>query len=186
MDHRVLFLRTLQDIEERSKSLDPYVILGVSALVRKLFLEKHSLVDSVNQHYRQKLKFRVGAGLAPDANSFPPGSFWSQQDSLDPETSPPGIPTLELGRKEFFQHVVVVTSGHAHTLKEVIRYVAHVSGGVHLGTPENIKEQALHSIDQLFLVGGHSMAIRQLLAVSRVIVKTLEPLKLAVASDLKI
>ena len=186
MNHHILLLRTLQDIETRSKSLDPYTILGISALIRKLFLEKHSLVDSVNQHYREKFKFKVGAGLAPDPKTFPPGSFWSQQDSFDPDTSPPGIPTLDLSRKEFFQHVLIVTSGHAHTLKEIIRYVAHVAGGVHVGTPEDVKERALHSVDQLFIVGGHSMAIRQLLAVSRVILKALEPLRQAVASDSKI
>lgn len=180
MSHHILFLRTLQDIEERSKSLDPYTILGISALIRKLFLEKHALVDSVNQHYREKLTFKVSVGMPPDPKTFPPGSFWSQQDSVDPDTSPPGVPTLELGRKEFFQHIVIVTSGHAHTLKEVIRYVAHVAGAVHIGSPESAKEQALHDVDKLFLLGGHSMAIRQLLAVSRVILKALQPLRQAV------
>lgn len=183
MDRETLFLKTLDDIEERSKSQDPYTILGVSALIRKIFLEKHPLVDTVNQRFREKLKFTISAGRIPKKENLPAGSFWSQQDGLDPDTSPPGIPTKILGRKDFFQHVVIATSEYRHTIRDVIRYQAHVVGGVHAGAPEDDKEKALEKIDQLFLIGGHAMATRQLLAVARVILKALSPLRLAIQNQ---
>jgi hypothetical protein len=48
-DHSELFLHTLKDLERRIESEDPYEILGISALMRKLFLEKHSLTRSTGE-----------------------------------------------------------------------------------------------------------------------------------------
>ncbi len=173
MDRQTLFIRTLEDIEERSKSQDAYTIIGISGLVRKLFLEKHPLFDTVNQRYRDKPKFSVGLGFEPRAEDLPLGSLWYQQDGLDPDTAPPGTPIKILGRREFFQHVVSVTSGQRYTIKDVIRYQAHVTGGVHAGKPENIKEHVMQNIDSLFLIGGHEMGTRQLLAIARIVLKAL-------------
>lgn len=41
----ILFLKTLEDLEKRVNQQDPYQILGASALIRKLFLDDHPLVD---------------------------------------------------------------------------------------------------------------------------------------------
>jgi hypothetical protein len=182
MNRGYLFLRTLSDLDSRSRSNDPYEVMGIAGLIRKLFLEKHCLVDSVNQDLHVKLKFVTCESGAPQPASFPPGSnsFWSLQDGLDPENSPPGFEVLTLSRKEFFQQIVIVTADHAYSIKEVVRYVAHVVGGIHIGSPESDKEKALQKIDATFQLGGGPMAIRQLLPVARVLIRGLSPLKEAI------
>ena len=47
MDASILFLKTLEDIESRLTQKDPYEILLIAGLLRKLFLDDHPLVDQV-------------------------------------------------------------------------------------------------------------------------------------------
>jgi hypothetical protein len=48
---KILFCNTLTDIEKRLAETDPYEILMISSLIRKLFLDDFPLVDQVNQEY---------------------------------------------------------------------------------------------------------------------------------------
>lgn len=54
-----LFLHTIEDVESRIKATDPYDVLGLSTLIRKLFLDDNPLVDQVNRVYRQKIRFII-------------------------------------------------------------------------------------------------------------------------------
>ena len=54
-----LFVNTIKDIENRLSNSDPYEILLISGLIRKLFFDDYPLVDQVNRIYRFKLQFEI-------------------------------------------------------------------------------------------------------------------------------
>ncbi len=83
-----LFLRTLDDIENRLTQVDPYEILLISGLIRKLFLDDFPLVDKINQKYKIKLAFEIAIPQANIEND-PDLYMWTVQDGLDPDTAPP-------------------------------------------------------------------------------------------------
>ena len=55
-------------------------------------------------------------------------------------------------------------------------------GGVHAGSPKEEKERVLHAINGTLAIGGHRASLRQLQAIGRVVLKGLEPLRIAVAA----
>jgi hypothetical protein len=177
MTPEILFVKTLEDIEKKLQANDSYELLGISALLRKLLFDKNCLYDLANQQHKIKLKFVVGNDYAPKSKQLREGSFWSQQDSFDPETAPPHVIPIEISRKNFSKKVILITGKNEHTVIETIKYVAHVVGGVHVGSPENSKESELQKLDQLNNLGGHSMVVRQLMSISRVVLKAMNPLR---------
>ena len=179
MDANTLFLKTLADIESRLAATDPYEILLIAGLLRKLFLDDHPLVDQVNRAHRIKLEFEVTAPINKPSDGDT-SSMWSVQDGLDPDTAVPGKSRLRLSRDQFFQTVVAIAFGPTFTVKDVIQFEANVAGGVHAGAPKTEKEKALHTMGQHFGLGGYAPSLRQLLAIARVCLKALAPLRAAI------
>lgn len=177
IDPETLFLRTLADIEERLGMEDPYEILLIAGLIRKLFLDDHPLVDRVNSKHRVKLSFEVTAGVGDYPDFLPTPTLWSAQDGLDPEVMPPGMKREALGRDAFFSTVVARVSAHQFSVREIVLFEANVVGAVHAGAPKKEKEQALYEIDCVLSVGGYASSLRQLRSIARVIVRALEPLR---------
>lgn len=171
-----LFLRTLDDIETRLSQSDPYEILFIAALIRKLFLDDFPLVDQVNRIHRIKITFETTLPFEyPDG--FPAPSFWTVQDGLDPDTAHPGNRQFKATRDQFFQTVVTIVGDHKFTVREIILFEANVMGAVHAGSPKTDKEQALKQIDSTIAVGGYASSLRQLQAIARVTLKALLPLR---------
>ncbi len=176
-----LFLLTLDDIEKRLTQTDPYEILFVAALVRKLFLDDFPLVDQVNQNHHLKINFEttVPTGFP---NDFPAPSFWTVQDGLDPDTTHPGKRRYVASRDQFFHTVVTIVDDHRYSVREIILFEANIMGAVHAGSPKTNKEHALKQIDSTIAVGGYASSLRQLQAIARVILKSLSPLRAAINS----
>ena len=179
IDIETLFLRTLDDIESRMSQTDPYEILLIAGLIRKLFLDDHPLVDRVNKSHRIKLLFESTETGDPRQEATPP-SFWTVQDGIDPDTALPFKKRQSLTRDQFFQLLVTIVDGHGYTIREIVLFEANVVGAVHAGSPKTDKESALHKIDTNISVGGYASSLRQLLAIARVCLKTLAPLRKAV------
>ena len=170
-----LFIKTLDDLSARIVSSDPYEILGASALIRKLLLDDHPLVDQVNRDYRVKITFDI---IQPRAT--PPGlpapTFWTVQDGLDPDTAPPIGQRVQISRDQFFGTVLSIVQGREFTLREIVLFEANVMGGVHAGTAKKDQEKVLESVGQQISVGGYRSSLRQLKAIGRVVLKALQPL----------
>lgn len=177
-----LFTKTLEDIENRLSVTDRYEILLISGLIRKLFLDDHPLVDQVNKLHRVKLFFEITIPQNQPQNE-PPPTFWTVQDGLDPDTAPPFKQRYSATRDQFFQTVVTIINSHAYTIREIVLFEANVVGAVHAGTAKTDKETALKQIDTEVSVGGYSSSLRQLLAISRVVLRALAPLRLAVSNN---
>ncbi len=178
-ESEALFINTLDDIGRRLLQNDPYKILMIAGLIRKLFLDDSPLVDQVNRTYRLSLDFEI-AGPVQSPDNDPHVTFWTIQDGLDPDTAPPFKPHFVIKRDRFFRTVVTVVNGHSYTIKDIVLFEANVMGGIHAGSPKTEKESSLKRIDSSIAVGGYRSSLRQLKAVARVILKSLEPLRRAI------
>ena len=174
-----LFLRTLADIEQRLYVQDPYEILLIAGLIRKLFLDDHPLVDQVNATRKLKLSFEITppVDLPP---GFPVPTLWTIQDALDPDTVHPSAKRLTVNRDQFFKTVVTRVNEHEYSIREIVLFEANVVGAVHAGLPKKDKEHVLQEVDRHISIGGYASSLRQLLAIARVILKALAPLRDAV------
>lgn len=181
MNANTLFLKTVGGIESRLSATDPYEILLIAGLLRKLFLDDHPLVDQTNRTHRLKLAFEVTVPVN-EPEEGDKTSFWSVQDGLDPDTAIPGKQRQMLSRDQFLQTVVAMIYGPSYSIRDVIQFEANIAGGVHAGAPRTEKEQALHAVGQSLGIGGYAPTLRQLLAIARVSLKALAPLRDAVSA----
>jgi hypothetical protein len=173
----VLFLRTLDDVGKRLTQSDPYEILFIAALIRKLFLDDFPLVDQVNRNHHVKIVFETTVLHSDRSDGFPAPSFWTVQDGLDPDTCHPGRERYVASREQFFKTVVTIVDNHQYSVREIILFEANVMGAVHAGSPKTDKEHVLKQIDSNISIGGHASSLRQLQAIARVILKSLDPLR---------
>lgn len=178
-ESEALFLRTLDDIEKRLAMSDPYEILLIAALIRKLFLDDFPLVDQVNRNHRIKLVFKTTVPLELPAD-IPAPTFWTVQDGLDPDTAIPNKRRYSATRDQFFKIIVTIVNDHQYSVREIVLFEANVMGAVHAGSPNSDKEHALKQVDSTIAVGGYASSLRQLQAIARVVLKGLAPLREAV------
>lgn len=181
IESEALFLRTLDDIERRLNQQDPYEILFIAALVRKLFLDDFPLVDQVNRNHRLKITFETTLPFELPTD-FPAPTFWTVQDGLDPDTAHPGKRRYVASRDQFFQTVVTIVNDHQYSVREIVLFESNVMGAVHAGSPKTDKEHALKQVDSTIAVGGYASSLRQLQAIARVVLKSLSPLRAAVSA----
>lgn len=178
---KILFLSTLDDLENRTESQDPYEILGISALVRKLLLDSYPLVDQVNREYRLKIRFSIvyttgqldqleEMGLTP--------ILWVVPDGLD--MAPPGFPRQAMTRQRFLNTVILAVRGERYSIRDIVLFEANVMGGVHAGRPKNEREEVVNRINQVLTVHGYRASLQLLTSIGRVVLQALRPLRRAV------
>lgn len=182
MNTQELFLRTLDDLENRISSNDDYTVLRASALIRELFLDGERLVDKVNQPFGFKFKFEI---IDTDqllnifkAPGMPLFEFVGIQDALDPN-SIPNPPKKMASRDAFFNTKIQISNKKSFTVSELILHQANIEGGVHALSPRNDKEVTLSQIEDSLRILGLPAGLQQLKSIGRVVIKTLQPLRMA-------
>jgi hypothetical protein len=183
VDTASLFLSTLDDLEQRAQATDEYEALLAAALLRKLLLDSHSLVDQVNASHRLRLRFRINGPTRYEEVILGDGpAFYSLEDAIDPELDhPPGLmaPT-EATRDQLLARRVMVINGEDVTVRDLIDQLAHIEGAVHRSNPRDRREIVLSEATRTLFIGGLSAGVRQIQAVSRVVVRGLQPLRAVV------
>ena len=182
MDRDRLFLETLQDLDTRSAGgATEYEVLRSALLLRELLLDQSPLVHQVNRHRKTPITFRVNVRdpIWKIAGS-PAPSFWARQDGFDPDTALTVPQIADLDLPAFLRQVIIVSGGTELTVKDVIRQVAHILGGVHAESAEEASEHTLAAVSASFRIGGLDPVIRSLEAVGRVVVRALQPLRVRV------
>lgn len=171
------YLKTLDALNSRISSNDPFDILSASAIIRELFLDDRPLVDQANGQYTSDLTFDVCLPT-PDPPGFSaPGEFFIQE-GLDPGTSESGKLTFKLARDQFLKVVLIVIDGRKYTIKDVVLSGVTFMGTVHSGSAQSEKERVLKAVSDQMPIGGYSSSLRQLQAIGRVVIKGLTPLTL--------
>lgn len=183
MDKFNLFLRTLEDIENKMKSQDGYEIFMISGLLRKLLVDSNSLIDQVNESHL-KITFIVNDRKLPDGDSSL--MFYSMEDGFDPDTSVPHLShPIQVNRDQLLKKQIMIINGEIITVLDLIKFLSHVQGGIHAGKPKGSKEVVLSEIQKSLGIGGLPAGIRTILSISRVVTKGLEPLRESIKSGRK-
>jgi len=175
-----LFLATLQDLERRQQSEEPYDILGMAGLLRKLLLDAEPLIDQVNRTRRLKIRFRIVPGRRSlDALRASGPTYYDIGDCLDPsfvDITPQEA--VDLTRDQFLSTLVNYVLGQAITVRDIITFEANVAGGVH--APSSPREPAHMGLDvarQQIIMKGQSVSLYHLRNIGRVVARALQPLK---------
>ncbi|HCG02027.1 MAG TPA: hypothetical protein DEV93_15970 [Chloroflexi bacterium] len=178
-----LFLQTLLDLEQRLLQADEYALLRAAALLRQLLLEEHPIAIEVNRSCRLKLTFTV-TDMGPYFEMLlqDGATFYSTEDGLDPGTAPFGQ-SLYLTRDQFLKRRVMVVNGSILSVHDVIDQLAHIEGGVHVGTARTAKEKALKEAATAFRIGDLPGGTRMIAAIARVTLVALRDLRVAVQKD---
>lgn len=175
MNQKALFLKTLDDLEQKSQSQDWYDMLLISGLIYKLLYDEHSLVDEVN-NAKMKISFEVNDRQLPNDPSL---VFYSIEDGFDPQTSAPHlIKIVTVNKDGLYARKIMIVNSEVYTVKELIRFLRNKQGGVH---NDNVslsdKDVILKDIQTTLGIGGVFAGLRLMQAISRVVVKGLQPLK---------
>jgi len=145
-------------MEARIKASVFYEVLGLSALIRKLFLDDNPLVDQVNRTFRLKIRFKICDPNSPHTQmvlSMRP-TFYSVRDGLGPDTARPGKTTIEVPRDRFFATMVLMIVGKPYSVREIILFEANVMGGVHAGSPRTDKDRVLARLMKCTVSADHA------------------------------
>lgn len=177
MYHKVLFIRTIDDLHRSINSNDEYEVLRASALIRQLFLDgDKSLVDRISRNYRHKLEFEVVEHTPPNI----PGlnfNIWAVVDGIDPRATPPHFLRVKKKRDGFFSMIVAIVDGHEYSVREIVKFVANVMGGVHSGSLRDEKETNLEQLKELRFFSNISIALLFIKSIGRIILESLKPLQ---------
>ena len=169
-----LLIDTLADIENRLTSNDPYEILIISDLLRKLLLDDFPLLDQVNRHYHIKTFFNI---ISPNDVLVEKAEYYLLADGLDPDTAFRPGRKQSITRDQFLKITVLAIRGKRYTIRDLILFEANIMGGVHAGTSKTLKAEALQEINSIYEIGGLRGSLLQLKAIARVVLKALEPLR---------
>ncbi|WP_394254686.1 hypothetical protein [Pseudoclavibacter helvolus] len=179
---RWLFVKTVADIESRlghDAEASRYRILGLAPLLRKLIADKYSLIHAPRRaHAGIPLEFRCSPTPfpSPGTSPFPEGV----RNLLSAPTADFAQESEHLDLDQFLAATVVWALEEPVTVRDVIRYYAHVEGGVHIGKPEKNSqyEVALHRLSSTVstLAPAHAMALQ---TIGNVVVKAVAELRQA-------
>jgi hypothetical protein len=141
----IYFLYTLQDLRERlANQRRPfeyeYSLLKAAGLLRLLLIDGNPLVQLINRHYQEKLRFDVTKIPIPQTGI----TYWQAGDLLHPGRArsffgePTSIHSLTLD--EFLVLPVVAMDTKVLSVRDAIKFFANAEGGVH--REEQLKENA--------------------------------------------
>lgn len=178
MNRDDLYLRLVEELQRVVETPgDDFDLLQTSAHLRKLLLDEDPLAHQVNRERRLRLRFVASAEDAYTRLVLEDGpSFWAWMDGFSPRLAVRAKETETLTIDQLLAKRAALVAGHDVSVKDVILQVAHVSGGVHAGTPRTELEHRLAEASQALRVGGVSSISRTLRGIADVVVGGLEPL----------
>ncbi|MGQ7313351.1 hypothetical protein ACUOFU_16720 [Microbacterium arabinogalactanolyticum] len=172
-----LFVETVADLRDRSHdpaSRSRYELLGIALLLRKLLTDRGEPLLATVKRDRLDVptQFRIRPWQVPaDAD-----------DSLEylVRLSGPDLvgdaETVALTADQFLAARVGLLEGRELSTRQVIRYYAHVEGGVHFGDPREDGQEAMSSMVPV-LLGNTPGQIEILGYLGQIVVDALTPLR---------
>ncbi len=178
MNVETLFTRSLDDLHLSINSADEYEVLRSAGIIRQLFLDgAGSLVDQVNRKHRLRLVFEIIEPKRPLIAGLPVPELWCALDSIDPRRMPSSAESVNKSRDEFFAMTIGSVKGTDYTVSETVKFIANVLGGVHVGFPTDVKENALNEIAKVYIFANISILLQHLRSIGRIVLQTLKPLR---------
>jgi hypothetical protein len=172
MEPEPLFLQRCGQLAALLQGNSEIDLLDIGAILRQLLLDKNKLMDAANKE-RIKPKFHVGASnFAADEHADK--TFWTMIDGIDPEIRSAQAPSVQLGRDDFLNLVVINNFGKTITIRDIIDHAANVAGGVHLDPRP--KKTPIEASDREVIVNGYPIAAYHMRAIAKVALRGLQPI----------
>jgi hypothetical protein len=173
-----LFVETVADIRQRSehpRARSRYELLGIAPLLRKLLIDGSPLLNTVRAARPEiRTEFRIRQWSASDNSQHGkdlPYLLRLGGPELIGGPLDPTLPKLH----HFLGAKVGLVEGRPLTVRDVVKYYAHVEGGVHFGVPDEGAQRVLSEMAPLLL--GHSTGQIEVLAhLGAIVVDALTPL----------
>lgn len=162
-------------------------LLDASVPLRRLLLDKpkdtrKTLIENLSEKYKIELRFKlVSKNFIDDIpSSFPSPrlSFFNPDPSYAPQ-----LQNKELSLVDFLSYHLSGESGVKHSVENIIKYMANVAGGVHLGSPQNAKAKSLNLISVGFTVDGRPLISELLRIIIKIFLNSLESLYLIIKQN---
>lgn len=135
------FMRSLIELQERISNADRVNLLEASAILRRLFLDAHPLVNRVNRKYRLKLRYPTVVMTAAARSDSVTYNYINLAPLFAPRES-----IVELSMDEFLSHTVI-KGEKSYSVRDVIDYCANTKGGVHFDDPKSDASRDLLELD---------------------------------------
>jgi hypothetical protein len=136
MNKEELFLNVLEELKERLTKGTPYDLTRSSALLRQLMVDgSASLYSAINRKYKETVCFEVKKWEITTASI---GKI--QMQTVLPSNS---CETEKINLDDFLKRRCLYYNEHTYTVKDIIKIVANIKGGVHSGIPRRPAEHAL-------------------------------------------
>ena len=182
LDASSLFLHTMDDLKHRSRDgSSEYDSLMAALLLRKLLLEENTITDQVNRIYRIPIIYTVNAPM--------PWVYESKikyqvllLDDFDPDTAQ-YTNIVNLKRSQFLNYEIMNLSPDSVSVHNLIDYVCHIEGSVHVKKPSTDLEIALAERRDTIRIDEKPFWAAALPAVGRIVHKALKPLEQAILTN---
>ena len=182
-----LFLRTLEDLDRRTKVVDHYEALLAAGLLRKLLLDEAPLAYQVNRYRRERIRFRINAEtpfekIILEDKPF----FWAIGDAIKPDAfqGRSGVSApMDAKLDQFLARPVMCMRGERLSVGDLIKQVAHIDGAVHKREPANVREELLEEISHFMFFGNLPGTDHHVQLIGIIVVRALTPLRDAILAD---
>lgn len=178
MERNALFLSMLDEVKSLLNTKEEYQALRIAALLRSLLVDP-PLVHEINRSHRVELRFDVES--SPWLGPLHPHTIFASA-AIVPH---PSSTTKKLNFDQFLKWEVLVVGGHRYNVRELIKHVANISGGVHAGQVTNGKALNLEILDGLVEIADLPAVVGQLRGIAHVVLTALEPLRERVSAQVK-
>lgn len=169
--HFCLRVKELSDLVVQSKNESD--LLRISANLRLLLLD--GLMHKANRRLRLQIRFFVTDYQIPEGVIA-----WSIQDGIYPPTAIPIYQRILIDLDHFLVKPVALMNGQIITVKDAIKFEAHVQGGVHVENV-NVNDPKENAMDKIpMIIAGYRPTLRQLVPIARVTLDALTPLRNAI------
>lgn len=174
MEAKALFIQKMGELHEALYSSDQYKMLNSSAILRQLLLDESPLIHIVNKTYKIKLVFKVRKN---DFLEFPENVPKPSIRVINPRLSIQGEEYINLNK--FLSFKVAIVDNQPFTIREIIKFVANVLGGVHFDSAKD-KEELLRKLQELHIFSDVNLLFNLIRNIGLIVLDGLRELKYAV------
>lgn len=169
MNHARLFEELLHELQVLIASRTEYDLIRSSRILRQLLLDGDALLHLVNRELRASPFFRVNSGQknSPSSAWINTNLYWSDES----------VPYADLNLQQFLACSVGVSSGREITVREVIKYVAIILGGVHFKVDKGGEYEGIATFHNERDSEGSSQALQLLQGIGSITRDALIPIR---------
>lgn len=169
------FMRSLIELQARILQADRVNLLEASAILRRLLMDAHPLVNRVNRNY--KLRLRYPAAIIAELPSSDPVAAYQYINLSPPQLQNGSIAEYSLDE---FLALTVITGNRSYSVRDVIDYCANTKGGVHFDDPRSIASAELLELDTFHFPEFIDASLHAIADFSWCVIQAMRPLAIQI------